>query len=45
MLLTQAHCPVCRLLETFWTFASLVVLRHLKSIWTLTIVTSLTIDT
>ena len=43
--LTQAHCPVCRLLETFWTFTSLVVLWHLESIWTLTIVTSWTIDT
>ena len=45
MLLTQAHRPVCRLLETFWTFTSLVLLRHLESIWTLTIVTSWTIDT
>ena len=43
--LTQAHCPVGRLLETFWTFTSLVVLRHLESIWTLTIVTSWVIDT
>ena len=45
MLLTQAHRPVCRLLETFWTFTSLALLRHLESIWTLTIVTSWTIDT
>ena len=45
MLLTQAHRPVCRLLETFWTFTSLVILRHSESIWTLTIVTSWTIDT
>ena len=45
MLPTQAHCPVIGLLETFWTFTSLVVLRHLESIWTLTIVTSLSIDT
>ena len=45
MLLTQAHRPVCRLMETFWTFTSLVLLKHLESIWTLTIVTSWTIDT
>ena len=43
--LTQAHCPVIWLLETFWTFTTLVVLRHLESIWTLTIVTSWTVDT
>ena len=45
ILLTQTHRPVIRLLETFWTFTSLVVLRHLESIWTLTVVTSWTIDT
>ena len=45
MLLTQAHCTVERLLETFWRFTSLVVLRHLESIWTITIVTTWTIDT
>ena len=45
MLLTQAHCPVIGLLETFWTFTSLVVLRHLESIWALTVITSWTIDT
>ena len=26
MLPTQAHCPVIGLLETFWTFTSLLVL-------------------
>ena len=44
LILTQTHCPVCRLLETFWTFTSLVVL-WLESIWTITMVTSWTIDT
>ena len=45
MLLTQAHCTVERLLENFWRFTSLVVLWHLEPIWTITIVTTWTIDT